>query len=127
LDVPLLIPEFRYAGRVAKHQHRLDFCIIDADTMDKVGFELSPWSTHGNLTGTKNKTQKQINEEALGNFEKQMKKLKNFFKKHGVYSLIYADSELAKPVSVFADIQTYLRPREPAKQLSFRHIDQFFS
>jgi hypothetical protein len=109
LDVPLLIPEFRYAGRVAKHEHRLDFCIIDADTMDKVGFELSPWSTHGKLTGTKNKTQKQINEEALGNFEKEVKKLKNFFKKHGVYALVYTDSELAKPASVFADIQTLSR------------------
>jgi hypothetical protein len=46
-SVPLLIPEYRYDGRDAKHKYRLDFCIIDADTMDKVGFELSPWSTHG--------------------------------------------------------------------------------
>ncbi len=57
-DVPLLIPEFRYDGREKKHKYRLDFTVINPDTMDKVGFELSPWSSHGRLTGTKDKTQK---------------------------------------------------------------------
>ena len=127
LDVPLLIPEFRYEGRVPKHKYRLDFCVIDADTMDKVGFELSPWSTHGLLTGTKVKTQKQINDEAQGNFEKEMKKHKNFFKKHGVFALIYTDSDLANPDVVFADIKTYLERRKPAKQLSFQLLEEFFS
>ena len=45
LKVPLLIPEYRYEGRLPKHKYRLDFTIINPDTMDKVGFELSPWST----------------------------------------------------------------------------------
>ncbi|MGO7039322.1 hypothetical protein ACCS60_13295 [Rhizobium acaciae] len=62
-DVPLLIPEFRYEGIAPKHKYRLDFTIIDPDTMDKYGFELSPWSTHGQLTGVKAKIQKQVNEE----------------------------------------------------------------
>jgi hypothetical protein len=74
-SIPLLIPEFRYEGRETKHKYRLDFCIIDPDTMDKVGFELSPWSTHGKLS-TIGKTQKQINEEAKANFEKEMAKHK---------------------------------------------------
>lgn len=125
--IPLLIPEFRYAGRLAKHEHRLDFCVIDADTMDKVGFELSPWSTHGKLTGTKNKSQKQINEEASGNFDREMKKLKNFFRKHGVYALVYTEEDLAKPDEIFADLKTYLKPRKPAKQLSFHLIEEFFT
>jgi hypothetical protein len=77
--VPLLIPEFRYDGRAARHKYRLDFCIIDADTMDKVGFELSPWSTHGELPGTNGKTQKEINAEASANFDREMKKQKEFF------------------------------------------------
>lgn len=126
LDVPLLIPEFRYNGRVAKHEHRLDFCVIDPDTMDKVGFELSPWSTHGELKGTKDKTQKEINAEAKANFEKEMTKLKKFFKKHNIYALIYTDSDLEKPESIFADIKSHLEAGEPAKQLSFNLIDDFF-
>ncbi len=44
--------------------------------MDKYGFELSPWSTHRQLTGVKAKTQKQVNEEAAANFDKEMKKHK---------------------------------------------------
>lgn len=124
-NVPLLIPEYRYDGREAKHKYRLDFCVIDPNTMDKVGFELSPWSTHGKLA-TVGKTQKQINEEARANFEKEMKKLKSFFKQHGIYALVYTDTDLTKPEDIFADIETYLVPQAPAKQLSFHLIDEFF-
>jgi len=124
-DVPLLIPEYRYEGREAKHKYRLDFCVIDASTMDKVGFELSPWSTHGKLA-TKGKSAKEINADAMANFEKEMTKLKSFFKKHGIYALIYTDTDLTKPAGIFADIKTYLEPSLPAKQLSFHLIDEFF-
>jgi len=126
LRVPLLIPEYRYEGRIAKHKYRLDFTIITPETMDKVGFELSPWSTHGLLTGTKGKTQKQINEEASGNFDKEMAKHKAFFKKHGIFSLIYTDADLADIDAVFADAETYLTPPNPKKQLSFHYINDFF-
>ena len=47
LDVPMLIPEFRYLGRKKKHKYRLDFLIINPFLLSRVGFELSPWSTHG--------------------------------------------------------------------------------
>jgi hypothetical protein len=124
-SIPLLIPEFRYEGRDTKHKYRLDFCVIDPDTMDKVGFELSPWSTHGKLS-TIGKTQRQINEEAKANFEKEMTKHKSFFRRHGIYALIYTDVDLAKPEDVFADIRTYLEPRAPAKQLSFHLVEEFF-
>jgi hypothetical protein len=126
LKVPLLIPEYRYEGRLPKHKYRLDFTIINPDTMDKVGFELSPWSTHGLLTGTAKKTQKQINEEAAGNFDKEMSKLKAFFKTHGIYTLIYTDKDLKEFDAVFADIETYLEAPKPKKQLSFHFINNFF-
>jgi hypothetical protein len=125
-DVPLLIPEFRYEGKLAKHKYRLDFSVIDPDTMDKVGFELSPWSSHGTLTGTKGKSQKQINLEAKANFEKEMKKHKSFYKKHGVYALIYTDVELAKPEEIFDDIRGCLETNNAPKQLSFDLIKDFF-
>lgn len=125
-SVPLLIPEFRYEGRTAKHKYRLDFCIIDPSTFDRVGFELSPWSTHGELKGTKEKSQKEINEIAKSNFEKEMRKHRSFFRKHGVFTLIYTDENLANPDALFADISGYLVPKEPAKQLSFNFIKDFF-
>jgi len=127
LDVPLLIPEFRYDGRLAMHKYRLDFCIIDADTMNRIGFELSPWSTHGLLTGTKGKTQKQINKEASANFDKEMKKHKDFFRKHDVFALIYTDMDLKNIDGVFSDVAKYLKPKAAAKQLKFHILGNFFS
>jgi hypothetical protein len=118
-DLPLLIPEFRYGGADAKHEYRLDFCLIDADTMNRIGFELSPWSTHGQLTGIAGKTQKQVNAEALANFEKEMKKHKSFFRKHDVFVMIYTDTDLKNIDEVFADMVKYLKPKNINKQLEF--------
>jgi hypothetical protein len=79
--VPLLIPEYRYEGKAPKHRFRLDFCIIDPFTMRKIGYELSPWSTHGYLSKLKGLTQAKINELARDNFEREMAKHKAFFKR----------------------------------------------
>lgn len=124
-DVPLLIPEFRYGGKAAKHEYRLDFCVFDADTMDKIGFELSPWSTHGLLTGIAGKTQKQVNAEALANFEREMKKHKNFFRRHDVFVMIYTDTDLANIDEVFEDMMKYLEPKSTIKQLEFSLLAEY--
>lgn len=124
--VPLLLPELRYEGRTGPHKYRLDFCIIDPGTLDKIGIELSPWSTHGLLTGIKAKTQKQVNAVALGNFEKEMKKLKSFFQQRGIYTLIYTDSDLANMKKVFSDIEDKLQPGKPAQQFSFALSKDYF-
>jgi hypothetical protein len=81
LNVPLLIPELRYDGIDANHKYRLDFTAIEATDMNKVAFELSPWSTHGYLAKTKKLSQAEINEMAKDNFEKEMAKHKAFFRK----------------------------------------------
>jgi len=126
LAVPLLIPELRYEGRAIKHKYRLDFCVIDPVTMQKTGFELSPWSTHGELTGTKGKTQKQINAEASANFDKEMHKHKQYYKKHGIFALIYTDADLADVDGVFADIEDCLDPKPVNAQLNFHLLSGFF-
>jgi hypothetical protein len=126
LSIPLLIPELRYNGRVAKHEHRLDFCIIDPYTFDKVGFELSPWSSHGRLTKIKEKSVKGVNDEARSNREKEMRKLKRYFQTHGIYTLVYTDTDLADLESVFADIAKRLTTSVAAVQYSFVEIDEFF-
>lgn len=124
-DVPLLIPELRYNGKDKKHKYRMDFCIIDPVTLRKVGIELSPWSTHGLLKGTAAKTQKQINEEALANFEKEAAKMRDYFQKHRITTLIYTDARLAEIEVVFEEIAVYLRGDNEVSQLEFDLISEF--
>ncbi len=126
-EVPLLIPEFRYGGIDKKHKYRLDFTVINPYTLDKYGFELSPWSTHGYLSKTKEKTQKQINLEAQQNFEDEMKKHKEYYRKHGVYAFIYTDSDLKDIKSVFEDIKRYLQPKKMNNQLKLHTLEQFYA
>lgn len=124
-DVPLLIPEFRYNGKERKHRFRLDFCIIDPVTLEKIGVELSPWSTHGHLAATGKKTQKEINEEALGNFEKEATKMREYFQKHRITTLIYTDTQLATIEEVFNEISMYLKGGAKVSQLEFDLISEF--
>lgn len=124
-SVPLLIPEFRYGGLDTNHEYRLDFTIINPYNMEKVGFEVSPWSTHGQLKGTKNKLQKEINDEAQANFEKEMKKLKAYFRRFQVTVLVFTDSDLADYDALFSEIARYLDVHENPKQLEFHVIDEF--
>jgi hypothetical protein len=126
-DIPLLIPELRYGGKEAKHEYRLDFTVIDPYTLSKVGFELSPWSTHGLITGTKTKTQKEINEEALANFEKEMKKLKAYFRRRGIPVIVYTDNDLQDHDGIFSEMTDYLTPAKLQKQLEFHAIEDFLS
>lgn len=126
LSVPLLIPEFRYLGLERKHIYRLDFLIINPFTFAKVGFELSPWSTHGALKSTKSLTQKEINSLALKNFEKEMKKHRSYFKKHDIFTLIYTDESLQDCKKLFdEEIAMYLDPENPFTQLPFSAFEEF--
>ena len=127
LDIPLLIPELRYGGKEVKHEHRLDFTVIDPYTLSKVGFELSPWSTHGQIAGTKGKSQKEINEEAQAKFEREMKKIKAYFRKFGIPIVVYTDMDLAKPDAIFAEIEQYLIPSKIQKKLEFQALEDFLS
>jgi hypothetical protein len=121
--VPLLIPEVRYEGLAKKHRYRLDFTIIEPVGLSKVGFELSPWSTHGYLSHTRTLTQAQINEMARDNFEREMLRHKEFFRRYGIFTLIYTDNDLRDLNRVFGDIVKYLEPKSASRQLRF-HIIQ---
>lgn len=123
-DIPLLIPEFRYRGLTKKHEHRLDFTIIQSTDLNKIGFELSPWSTHGKLKGVKKKTQIVVNKEASENFEKEISKLRKYFKKYNIYSLIYSDKSLKDLDSIFEDMKSYLEPKTSDRQLKLHIYDE---
>lgn len=125
-QVPLLIPEFRYAGLNKKHVYRLDFLTINPYTLDKVGFELSPWSTHGYLKKIGGLTQTKINEMAADNFAREMKKHRSFFKEHDVVCLIFTDDSLKDTKALFdEEIRPYLEAEKPEVQLSFQMMEEF--
>lgn len=126
-SIPLLIPEFRYEGIDVVHKYRLDFTIIESKELNKIAFELSPWSSHGYLSKTKSLSQKDINAMAQDNFEKEMKKHKDFFRKHGIFSLIYTDHDLKHIKSIFEDMKRYLEPKSIGKQLKFHILNDFFT
>lgn len=122
-NILLLIPEFRYNGVANAHKYRLDFTIIDPYELTKIGFELSPWSSHGYLSKTKYLTQKEINSIASDNFEREMKKHKDFFRKHGIFVMIYTDSDLTNLNTLFSDIKKYLEIKSRETQLRFHIIN----
>lgn len=122
--IPLLVPEFRYAGLDKKHKYRLDFMVINPFTGEKIGFELSPWSTHGKITGTKGKTQAEINRIALANFSKEMQKHRDYFRKYHVVTLIFTDELLSDTKKLFkSEIEPHLEPQNPPAQLSFLDME----
>jgi hypothetical protein len=125
LKVPLLIPELRYKGRERRHLHRLDFCIIDPYSLRKVGFELSPASTHMKVEGAKGKTQARINEEIKEQFEKEAAKLRNYFINWGISVLVFTDSQLAEPDGIFDVVKAYLEPEREGTQLLLHSAKQF--
>jgi hypothetical protein len=125
-NVPLLIPEFRYEGIDVLHKYRIDFTIIESIQLNKIGFELSPWSTHGHLSKLGGLTQKKINLMAQNNFENEMRKHKDFFKKHGIFSLIYTDNDLMDTDKIFEDMKRYLEPSSSGHELKLHVLDDFF-
>ena len=125
--IPLLIPEYRYKGADRAHKYRLDFTIIDPHELTKIGFELSPWSSHGYLSKTKELSQGEINEMAKDNFEKEMKKHKSFFRKHGIFVLIYTDNDLKEPLNIFSDMEKYLEAKTRPLQLRFQLIHELLN
>jgi len=124
-SISLLIPELRYAGVSTKHVYRLDFAIIDVESNNKIGFELSPWSSHGVLTGTKGKKQTEINAEAAANFEREMKKHKDYFREFDIFCLIYTDTDLQDINTVFNDMKMYLEPQQAADHLQLHLLAEF--
>lgn len=123
LSVPLLIPELRYDPFQRKHQHRLDFLIVNPWTMEKSGFEISPWSTHGQLAGAK-RTLKEYNEEAKENFEKEMQKHKKYWRRYGVTYVVYTDTDLEDMDAVWGEIQSKLEVDNSSEQLELALLSE---
>jgi hypothetical protein len=95
--------------------------------MQKVGYELSPWSTHGYRHKIGDLTAAKINEMAKDNFEKEMEKHRSFFKRPDIYALIYTDKQLKDMNTLFEDMEQYLVPVDKVVQLDFHLLEKFFA
>jgi hypothetical protein len=123
LSVPVLIPELRYDPFKTKHEHRLDFLIVNPWSLQKSGFEVSPWSTHGQLTGAK-KTMAEHNRDAKESFERQMEKHKKYWRKFGINYLTYTDADLTDMDAIWEEIKRHLEIAEAPDQLELAIIGE---
>lgn len=115
LDEPFLIPEFRYAGLDKNHKYRIDFTVLNIHTNEKVGFEISPQSSHMSVSGIKNKTQKEVNEDIAKLWEKEVAKRNDYFEQYSITTITFTDSQLTDINKCFEIIKSYLSKREDEK------------
>lgn len=119
-DVPLMIPQFRYGGLQYHHKYRLDFTIINPYTLDKIGIEISPWETHGKLSGIRDLKPHEINKIAQGNFENHAEKVRSYFKTHNIPVISFTDRQLNDTDKFFEEeLVPLLTPAKPAPIISF--------
>lgn len=115
LSEPFLIPEFRYEGLEIEHKYRLDFTILNSHTMELIGFELSPHSTHMAVSKIKDKKQVQVNAELSEKWNKEMQKRNDYFEQFGITTVTFSDDNLSDINKCFKKMKNYLsaRPDEP--------------
>lgn len=110
--VPLLIPEFRYEGKIVKHKHRLDFALFSAPKSLRLGIELSPWSTHGKIKGIKaieaGGGKAAVEAKRIEKFESEMGKRNNYFQKFSITTLTFTDKKLKDMDAAFEELKPYL-------------------
>ena len=109
-DEPFLIPELRFAGKATKHLYRLDFTILNPHTMEYVGFELSPTSTHMQVSG-KGQNVKIYNAQISQQWEKEISKRNDYYKSFGITTITFTDSHLKNLDNCFTEIAQYLAKR----------------
>ncbi|WP_090246527.1 hypothetical protein [Lishizhenia tianjinensis] len=114
LEEPLLIPELRYNGLDKKHKYRVDFTVLNAHTMDYVGFEISPASSHMSVLKLKEK-QKAVNEELSIKWGKEMDKRNDYFKDFGITIITFTDESLMDIDNCWLQIENILKRRANEK------------
>ncbi|WP_124019421.1 topoisomerase II [Flavobacterium hydrophilum] len=113
---PLLIPEFRYEGIKQKHKYRLDFTILNCHTGERIGFELSPQSTHMAISGIKSKTQTELNKDLALKWGREMQKRNEYFQQYGITIMTFTDDNLIDMKNCFKAMEYYLSKRKADRQ-----------
>ncbi|MCD0471832.1 hypothetical protein [Flavobacterium sp. JAS] len=114
LSEPFLIPEFRYEGLEVDHKYRLDFTILNSHTMELIGFELSPHSSHMSVTKIKDRKQVEVNAELSKKWNKEMQKRNDYFEEFAITTVTFSDDNLNDIKKCFTIMKKYLsaRPKE---------------
>lgn len=115
---PFLIPELRYDGLIKKHDHRLDFTVLNPYTYECTGFEISPASTHMKVTNLKEK-QFLVNDDLKKQWEKEMQKRNDYFKTFGISTITFTDSDLCNIDNCFKTVEDKLNSR-PKENITLR-------
>lgn len=112
LAEPLLIPEFRYDGLNHNHKYRLDFTILNFHTGERIGFELSPQSSHMSVSGIKTKTQVEMNKDLAKKWNHEMVKRNEYFQQYGITTITFTDEQLKDMDHCFETMKYYLMKRK---------------
>lgn len=123
-EEPFLIPELRYAGKETKHKYRLDYTILNPYTMELVGFEISPSSTHMAIPKIKDVKKVEMNRDLSLMWAKEMEKRNNYFSKFGITTITFTDEELKDIDACFDIISKYLSARGVAKNTLTGSLDK---
>lgn len=112
---PFLIPEFRYDGLSLNHKYRLDFTILNCYSGERIGFELSPQSSHMSVSGIRTKSQAEMNKDLMKQWGKEMGKRNDYFQQFGVTTITFADDDLKDMDKCFRAMEFYLQKRKPVE------------
>ena len=104
----------RYDGLINEHIHRLDFTILNSHTMEYVGIEISPTSTHLKVKKLKEEDEK-INNALKKQWEKEVSKRNDYFKKFGITTITFTDSHLTDIDKCFEEVKQKLSARPIAR------------
>ncbi|RRJ90747.1 topoisomerase II [Flavobacterium macacae] len=116
LTEPFLIPEFRYEGIKQKHKYRLDFTILNCHTGERIGFELSPQSTHMAISGIRTKTQVEMNKDLAVKWGREMEKRNEYFQQYGITTITFTDENLLEMRNCFKAMEYFLSKRKPERK-----------
>lgn len=79
----------------------------------------------GTYPGQRKKIKYEINLEARANFEKEMQKHKEYYRKFNIFTLIYTDSDLQNLDQIFKEMQQYLKPEHENRQILEATLEEF--
>ncbi|MEK2012400.1 topoisomerase II [Vibrio parahaemolyticus] len=123
-EEPFLIPELRYAGKETKHKYRLDYTILNPYTMELVGFEISPSSTHMAVPKIKDVKKVEMNRDLSQKWTKEMEKRNDYFSKFGITTITFTDEKLKDIDACFDIISKYLSTRREAQNTLTGSLDK---
>lgn len=112
IEIPLLLPEFRWGNQKTYHTYRMDFLIINYYTGERLAIELSPYGTHMDLNTRNNKEQ----------WVYENKKRNDYFLNYRVPTVTFTDYDLKNVQDCFDLIKGAFVMKSRAEKSSFKEL-----